>query len=176
MMVRPRGELRRQKFYTGSPSDGSSDHLRETVTVLDDRVVATLETTDLDLVPVEVPAKVVVLETALGLVQPEVLEDSCCQDLAGGVAHKVPGVVGTIPGLASKGTTRGDRVHFEFTSGTEPISRALYRMAPAKLKELKIQLQELIDKRFIQPSFSHWDAPVLFEKKDVTMRLYRDSR
>ena len=49
-------------------------------------------------------------------------------------------------------------------------------MAPAKLKELKTQLQELIDKRFIQPSFSHWGAPVLFKKEDVTMRSYTDSR
>ena len=77
-------------------------HPREAVTVLDHRVAAIMEATDLDLVPVEVPAKVVVLETALGLVQPEVLEDSCCQDLAGGVAPNVPGVVGTIPGLASR--------------------------------------------------------------------------
>ncbi|KAI5320773.1 hypothetical protein L3X38_040481 [Prunus dulcis] len=39
------------------------------------------------------------------------------------------------------------------------MSRALYRMAPAKLKELKTQLQKLIDKRFIQSSFCHWGAP-----------------
>ncbi|KAI5323478.1 hypothetical protein L3X38_032550 [Prunus dulcis] len=78
------------------------DYLREAVTVLDHRVAAIMEATDLDSVPVEVLAKVVVLETALGLVQPEVLEDNCCQDLAGGVAPNVSGVVGTIPGLASR--------------------------------------------------------------------------
>lgn len=33
--------------------------------------------------------------------------------------------------------------------GTDPISLTLYRMAPAELKELKIQLQELVDKGFI---------------------------
>ncbi|KAL0548922.1 hypothetical protein IC582_013399 [Cucumis melo] len=32
---------------------------------------------------------------------------------------------------------------------TVPISRAPYRMAPAELKELKVQLQELLDKGFI---------------------------
>ncbi|KAI5323477.1 hypothetical protein L3X38_032549 [Prunus dulcis] len=42
-------------------------------------------------------------------------------------------------------------------------------MAPAKLKELKTQLQELIDKGFIPPSFPPWGAPVLFKKEDVTM-------
>ena len=55
--------------------------------------------------------------------------------------------------------------------GTAPISKAPYRMAPAELKELKLQLQDLLDKGFIRPSYSPWGAPVLFvEKKDGTMR------
>ena len=33
--------------------------------------------------------------------------------------------------------------------GITPMSRAPYRMAPTKLKELKSQLQELLDKGFI---------------------------
>ena len=33
--------------------------------------------------------------------------------------------------------------------GTRPISKAPYRMAPTELKELKAQLQELLDKGFI---------------------------
>ncbi|KAA0060217.1 ty3-gypsy retrotransposon protein [Cucumis melo var. makuwa] len=36
----------------------------------------------------------------------------------------------------------------ELEPGTVPISRAPYRMAPAELKELKVQLQELLDKGF----------------------------
>ena len=32
---------------------------------------------------------------------------------------------------------------------TTPISRAPYRMAPTELKELKTQLQELLDKGFV---------------------------
>ncbi|TYK30020.1 gag protease polyprotein [Cucumis melo var. makuwa] len=39
-------------------------------------------------------------------------------------------------------------------SGTAPISRAPNRMAPVELKELKVQLQELLDKGFIRPSMS----------------------
>ena len=35
-----------------------------------------------------------------------------------------------------------------------PTSRVPYRMAPTELKELKIQLQELLDKGFIRPSVS----------------------
>ena len=50
-----------------------------------------------------------------------------------------------------------------------------YRMAPAELKELKEQLQELLEKGFIRPSTSPWGAPVLFvKKKDGTLRLCID--
>ena len=37
----------------------------------------------------------------------------------------------------------------EVIQGTLPISRAPYRMAPTELKELKTQLQELLDKGFV---------------------------
>ena len=42
----------------------------------------------------------------------------------------------------------------EIIPGTVPMSRAPYRMAPKELKELKSQLQELMDKGFIRPSVS----------------------
>ena len=42
----------------------------------------------------------------------------------------------------------------EVVQETTPISRAPYRMAPTELKELKTQLQELLDKGFIRPSVS----------------------
>ena len=50
--------------------------------------------------------------------------------------------------------------------GTEPISIPPYRMAPAELRELKAQLEELLSKGFIRPSISPWGAPVLFVKKE----------
>ncbi|XP_070057794.1 uncharacterized protein [Nicotiana tomentosiformis] len=46
--------------------------------------------------------------------------------------------------------------------GTQPISIPLYRMAPPELKELKEQLQDLLDQGFIRPSVSLWGSPVLF--------------
>ena len=49
--------------------------------------------------------------------------------------------------------------------GTQPISIPPYRMAPLELRELKVQLQDLLDKGFICPSTSPWGAPVLFVKK-----------
>jgi hypothetical protein len=65
----------------------------------------------------------------------------------------------------------------ECVLGTNPISKALYRMASSKLKELKEQLQELLDKGFIRPSISPWGAPVLFvKKKDESMRMCIDYR
>ena len=53
--------------------------------------------------------------------------------------------------------------------GSSPISKAPYRMAPIELKELKEQLQELLDLGFTRPSVSIWVAPVLFAKKDGSM-------
>ena len=58
-----------------------------------------------------------------------------------------------------------------------PASITPYIMAPLKLKELKLQLQELLEKGFIRPSVSPWEALVLFvEKKDGTLRLCIDYR
>ncbi|XP_050935678.1 uncharacterized protein LOC107991992 [Cucumis melo] len=60
---------------------------------------------------------------------------------------------------------------------TTPIPRAPYRMALAEQKELKVQLQELLDKGFIRPSVSPWGALVLFvKKKDGAMHLCIDYR
>ena len=61
--------------------------------------------------------------------------------------------------------------------GTKPISKTSYRMAPKELGELKVQLEDLLDKGFVKPSVSLWGAPVLFvKKKDGTMRLCIDYR
>ena len=63
----------------------------------------------------------------------------------------------------------------ELMPGIAPISRAPYRLAPAALKELKVQLEDMIEKGFIRPSHSPWGAPVLFvKKKDGSLRLCID--
>jgi hypothetical protein len=63
----------------------------------------------------------------------------------------------------------------ECVPGTNPISKAPYRMASSKLKELKEQLYELLDKGFIRPSISPWGAPMLFvKKKNGSMRMCID--
>ena len=61
--------------------------------------------------------------------------------------------------------------------GATSASITPYRLAPLELKELKLQLQELLEKGFIRPSVSPWGAPVLFvKKKDGTLRLCIDYR
>ncbi|XP_071933123.1 uncharacterized protein [Coffea arabica] len=65
----------------------------------------------------------------------------------------------------------------DLVPGTAPISKTRYRMAPAELKELKIQLQDLLEKGFVKESDSPWGAPVLFvKKKDGSLRLCIDYR
>ena len=61
--------------------------------------------------------------------------------------------------------------------GTEPVSIAPYRMAPLELKELRKQLDQLLNIGFIRLRTSPWGAPVLFVKKhDETLQLCTDYR
>nr|GEY19215.1 reverse transcriptase domain-containing protein [Tanacetum cinerariifolium] len=63
----------------------------------------------------------------------------------------------------------------DLVPGVAPIARASYRLAPAEMKELSTQLQELYDRGFIRPSSLPWGAPVLFvKKKDGSFRIVRE--
>jgi hypothetical protein len=53
----------------------------------------------------------------------------------------------------------------ELQPGTAPISRRPYNMTPKELAELKVQLNELLDKGYIRPSSSPWACPAIFVKK-----------
>ena len=55
---------------------------------------------------------------------------------------------------------------------TSTISMTPHRMAPVDLQELRVQLQELLDKGFVRPSTSPRGASVLVAKKrGKTLRL-----
>jgi len=54
-----------------------------------------------------------------------------------------------IPGLLPK---REIEFAIDLVPGARPVSITPYRMAPAKLAELKKQLEDLLEKQFIQPS------------------------
>jgi hypothetical protein len=53
----------------------------------------------------------------------------------------------------------------ELKPGTAPVSRRAYRMPPKELAELKVQLQELLDKGYVKPSSSPWGCLAIFVKK-----------
>ena len=79
-----------------------------------------------------------------------------------------------IPGLPPQ---REIQFSIELLPGSAPVSKVPYRMSIPELTELKIQLQELLEKGYIRPSVSPWGAPVLFiKKKDGTLRLCIDYR
>jgi hypothetical protein len=65
----------------------------------------------------------------------------------------------------------------ELQPGTTPVYKRPYSIAPNEFAELKTQLQELLDKGYIQPSYSPWDCFALFvAKKDKTRRMCVDYR
>ena len=54
---------------------------------------------------------------------------------------------------------------------------APYIMSATELNELKKQLEEMLEKKFVRPSVSPWGVPVLLvKKKDGSMRLCVDYR
>jgi hypothetical protein len=62
-------------------------------------------------------------------------------------------------------------------SGATHVSKTPYSMSTLELKELHMQLEELVKKMYIRPSVSPWGAPILFVKKKYgTLRLYIDFR
>ena len=65
----------------------------------------------------------------------------------------------------------------ELHPDTSPISMTPHRMALVELQELRVHIQELLDRGFIRPSSLPWGTPVLFaKKKDRTLRLCIDYR
>nr|GEX05822.1 putative reverse transcriptase domain-containing protein [Tanacetum cinerariifolium] len=79
-----------------------------------------------------------------------------------------------LPGLPPP---RQVEFHIDLVSGAAPVACAPYRLASSEMKELSVQLQELLEKGFIRPSSSPWGAQVLFvKKKDGSFRMCIDYR
>jgi hypothetical protein len=63
----------------------------------------------------------------------------------------------------------------ELQPGTAPVAKTPYKMPPVEMKELKVQLQGLLDKGYIHPSTPPWGCSTLFiEKKDKEFCLCMD--
>ena len=61
--------------------------------------------------------------------------------------------------------------------GATPMSKTPYMMSTPELLELKMQLQELREKKYIRQGVSPWGAPIWFEKeKEYTGKLCIDYR
>ncbi|XP_076915922.1 uncharacterized protein LOC143575414 [Bidens hawaiensis] len=79
-----------------------------------------------------------------------------------------------IPGIAPP---RKVEFQIDLVPGAAPVAKSPYWLALLEMQELMTQLQGLMDKEFIRPSFSPWGAPVLFvNKKDDTLRMCIDYR
>jgi hypothetical protein len=77
-----------------------------------------------------------------------------------------------LPGMPPE---RAIEFKIELQPGITPIAKAPYKMSPVEMKELKIQLQGLLDKGYIHPSTSPWGCSALFmEKKDKEIHLCVD--
>ncbi|GJZ85427.1 putative reverse transcriptase domain-containing protein, partial [Tanacetum coccineum] len=64
----------------------------------------------------------------------------------------------------------------DLVPGAAPVARAPYRLAPSEMKELSVQLQEMLEKGFIRLSLSPWGAPVLFlhiKEEDIPITAFR---
>ena len=65
----------------------------------------------------------------------------------------------------------------ELQPGAQPCWRPTYRMSPLELKEVRKQLDDLLEKGWIRPSQSPYRAPILFvRKKEGTLRMCIDYR
>ena len=79
-----------------------------------------------------------------------------------------------IPGIPPK---RDIAFTIDLVHGVTPVSKTPYRMSTPEMIELNMQLQELLENKYIRQSVSPWGAPVLFvKKKDGTLRLCIDYR
>jgi hypothetical protein len=59
--------------------------------------------------------------------------------------------------------------------GVAPFAKTPYQMSHEELKELKVQLEELLAKGYIKPSKSPYGAPILFvHKKGGTLKMCVD--
>jgi hypothetical protein len=85
------------------------------------------------------------------------------------VLREYEDVFGELLGLPSK---RDIDLSIELMSRDTPMSKTPYKMSTPELKELHMQLEELLKNGYIHPSVSPWGALVLFvSKNDGNIRL-----
>jgi hypothetical protein len=104
--------------------------------------------------------------------EPTTDKEPCLVDYL--VLKEYEDVLGDLPGSPSK---RDIDFSIDLIPGADPESKTPYIMSTLKLKELQMQLEYLLKKRYIHPSVSLWVSPIIFvKKKDETLRLCIDFR
>jgi hypothetical protein len=73
-----------------------------------------------------------------------------------------------LPGMPPE---RATEFKIESQPSTAPVAKAPYKMSPMEMKELKVQLQRLLDKGYIHPSTSPWGCSTLFVEEDKDLCL-----
>ncbi|XP_076909780.1 uncharacterized protein LOC143567197 [Bidens hawaiensis] len=69
--------------------------------------------------------------------------------------------------------TRKIDFRIDLVPGAAPVARSPYRLAPSEMLELANQLQELLDKGFLRPSYSPWGAPLKIQEEDIPKTAIR---
>jgi hypothetical protein len=138
--------------------------------VLIDYAKKSIKLTTLDGKEMEFIAELVV--TAMGVAnRAKVSQVDASQGPIVLVVHEFPD---ELPGITPD---RDIKFVIEMMPGTAPIYKTPYRMATLELAELKEHIKDLLEKGFIHPSSSPWEAPVIFvPKNDDTQRLCMDYR
>jgi hypothetical protein len=60
---------------------------------------------------------------------------------------------------------RSVAMEIDLEEEAKPVAKPAFRLSPAEMDELKMQLGLLLEKGLIRPSVSPWSAPVLFAPK-----------
>nr|GEV82621.1 putative reverse transcriptase domain-containing protein [Tanacetum cinerariifolium] len=145
------------------------------VELTDERVASTntiLKGCTLNLKVVRIPYrnKMLTVESDKGVSR---LKEKQMEDVH--VIHDIPEVLPEeLPGLPP---LRQVEFRIDLAARVVLVARASCRLSPSEMKELSVQLQELLEKGFICSSSSLWGAPVLFvKKKDRSFRMCIDYR
>nr|GEU99921.1 putative reverse transcriptase domain-containing protein [Tanacetum cinerariifolium] len=89
------------------------------------------------------------------------------------VIHDFPKVfLEELPGLPPQ---RQVEFQIDLVPRAAPVARAPYRLALSEMKDLSVQLQELLEKGFILPSLSPWGAPgsSVYSKTDMRSEYHQ---
>ncbi|XP_071727623.1 uncharacterized protein [Rutidosis leptorrhynchoides] len=69
-----------------------------------------------------------------------------------------------LPGLPP---VREVEYRIELMPRSTPVAKAPYRLAPSEIRDMMMQIRDLLDRGFIRPSSSPWGAPVRVAESDI---------